>query len=539
MRDEDLQRNTPTPQPRSGSNEPEVVLPGADALADLTAVPTSPAPSRGQTRDTQGFYDSLRAAHMTSRQEVNDTASSDTADNPKQNPAATHPADPAAVGMRAADPGRDATDPRPALRPTAVSAADDHRQPGAPSPHGEGTYSRAYIAAADEEDDVDRVAGLVLASDGVLHTLDGDQANQGNHRKPDSTTSEAHSLSVHAQQDAAPGVAGATGAAITVAGVASAAGAAGAATVHSGGAGVDRSRGYSTDNDLIAAAHTDAIGDDDQAAVADTTSATTPDANLTGVVAAPLLDSAETTGAEQPAGDEVAETDDTAGEDTTGGGLPLRGIAMVLIAAGVFFGAWALMTMGGGDTTDDAATTAQQSNSTNATTGAARGGQAAPQPTQPGQPPASQANTTPGAAAPRADEAAPGETPQQPTTPGDPAQPAAPAPGQPATAPGAPVDPVGIAAQRRVPVAVQNNSLVNGWANETADQLAKAGWTIGEVGNLPGYAFPETTVLFTPGNKLEEATAASVAAELGAVTAARDGDNPGMPPGVVVVLAGR
>ena len=88
------------------------------------------------------------------------------------------------------------------------------------------------------------------------------------------------------------------------------------------------------------------------------------------------------------------------------GGLPLRGLAMVLIAVAVMLGLWALYSMTSGDDDSTVASESKQENSTGSTIGAAPEGSAGPDAAgsrAPGAPGASE-----GASAP-APAPAPGE----------------------------------------------------------------------------------------------------------------------------------
>ncbi|MFD2456383.1 LytR C-terminal domain-containing protein [Corynebacterium mendelii] len=237
------------------------------------------------------------------------------------------------------------------------------------------------------------------------------------------------------------------------------------------------------------------------------------------------------------AGGAVAPAPAGAGGGTPKQKPPLRGLAMILLAVAVILLAWALYQFLRGQDDSPAGVTG-----TTAVTTAPAATTATPATAQPGDPAPAPA---PGSAAAPGDPAAPAPDPAgAEAAPGAPAPAPAPAPGAPpapAPAPGAPPAPAPVdpAAVKQLPVAVMNNSTVNGLAAATADDLRGKGWTIGEVGNLPGYAFDRTTVLFTPGNPVEEQAARDLAATLGGIAAAREGDNPGMPPGVVVALVAR
>lgn len=199
--------------------------------------------------------------------------------------------------------------------------------------------------------------------------------------------------------------------------------------------------------------------------------------------------------------------EEAAGATTVGGGeaagVPLRGLAMVLIFIGVILAAWGvyhLMSRDQGDALDQAAS----STAATAPAEADRAGDDAGRPGAPGEP-------APG-------EPAPGE----------------PAPGEPAPAAPAPVD------RARVHVQVLNNGVVAGRAEQTAGELGGQGWGNVEHGNLPDteYRVEADTVFFTPGDAAEEAAARELAESRGPgwVVAERPAELAGQPAGLLVVL---
>lgn len=90
---------------------------------------------------------------------------------------------------------------------------------------------------------------------------------------------------------------------------------------------------------------------------------------------------------------------------------------------------------------------------------------------------------------------------------------------------------------RSAPVRVLNNSMVAGLASTTAADLVARGWTNTSTGNYAATTLEATTVYYgsAPG---DEATAAAVASDIGAVTAPMI---PGLGDGsgIVVVVTGR
>lgn len=166
--------------------------------------------------------------------------------------------------------------------------------------------------------------------------------------------------------------------------------------------------------------------------------------------------------------------------------LPLRGMAMILIAVAVLLAAWGVYSMTrekASDTTVTAESTTTQM----------------PRPQQP---------TTTTAAQPP-------QTVQQTTA---------------APAPHAEVK----------KVHVLNNSTIQGLAAGVADKLKHEGWDLGEVGNFPDGAVPQNTVYFTPENAAAEHAARKLAERVGGVAVPRADNLPGGtedPNTVVLVLA--
>ncbi|MEU1986315.1 LytR C-terminal domain-containing protein [Nocardia sp. NPDC019395] len=174
------------------------------------------------------------------------------------------------------------------------------------------------------------------------------------------------------------------------------------------------------------------------------------------------------------------------------GGPPLRATAMVLIALAIVFAGLGAMSLSSADS--DTADNAEGAGSSSATAAPA-----APRVTGP-------------AAAPTT--AAAGSTTAGATT----------------TAAAGEVD-------RSTPIQVLNNSLVAGLASTTANQLAARGWTNTSTGNYAATTLTATTVYFGD-EPADQATAAAVAADLGATTAPMvPGVGDGS--GVVVVVTGR
>ncbi|MEU1954596.1 LytR C-terminal domain-containing protein [Nocardia rhamnosiphila] len=176
------------------------------------------------------------------------------------------------------------------------------------------------------------------------------------------------------------------------------------------------------------------------------------------------------------------------------GGPPLRATAMVLIALSIVFAGLGAMSLSSADSesSDNAESTAASS-----TTALA----------------APRAGTTT-AAAPTTAAVESGTTTAAPST----------------TAAAGGVD-------RSAPVRVLNNSMVAGLASTTANELTARGWTNTSTGNYAATTLENTTVYYGPA-PADEATAAAVAADIGATTAPMI---PGLGDGsgVVVVVTGR
>ncbi|MDZ5309868.1 LytR C-terminal domain-containing protein [Corynebacterium diphtheriae] len=168
--------------------------------------------------------------------------------------------------------------------------------------------------------------------------------------------------------------------------------------------------------------------------------------------------------------------------------LPLRGIAMILIAVALMLGAWGVYSV-----------TSDNSSSAPKTSTAETSEQT---PAEKSAPQAPAASDTPVPSDAPGESAAPAEK-----TPAD----------KPADKP---------AAERPVPVRVLNNSTVQGLAAQVADTLRSHGIDVVEVGNLPDAVVPETTVFYPAGH---QAQAQKIADQLHAVIAQHDN------PDIVVV----
>ncbi|PSA75147.1 LytR C-terminal domain-containing protein [Corynebacterium diphtheriae] len=173
--------------------------------------------------------------------------------------------------------------------------------------------------------------------------------------------------------------------------------------------------------------------------------------------------------------------------------LPLRGIAMILIAVALMLGAWGVYSV-----------TSDNSSSAPKTSTAETSEQT---PAEKSAPQAPAASDTPAPSDAPGESAALGEK-----APAD----------KPADKPAADKP----AAERPVPVRVLNNSTVQGLAAQVADTLRSHGIDVVEVGNLPDAVVPETTVFYPAGH---QAQAQKIADQLHAAIAQHDN------PDIVVV----
>lgn len=201
------------------------------------------------------------------------------------------------------------------------------------------------------------------------------------------------------------------------------------------------------------------------------------------------------------------------------GGLPLRGLAMVLIAVAVMLGLWALYSMTSGDDDSTVASESKQENSTGSTIGAAPEGSAGPD--------------AAGSRAPSASEgaSAPAPAPGEGDAAGDSAASGAADEGAAAEGGAAAGEENAHSAARDrndIKVSVLNNSGEVDKAKKEADSLKGGGFKVGYVGNLPGdvLTVPKTTVFFPEGDASAEALAKEVAARYQADIAPMNRDLP-------------
>lgn len=190
-------------------------------------------------------------------------------------------------------------------------------------------------------------------------------------------------------------------------------------------------------------------------------------------------------------------------------GLPLRGMAMILIAVALLLAAWGAYSM----TRDDNA----QDVTVNAT-------------------------NTPAAATPAVGQQATGSASAPATAPSAAAASAGSTDSAAASASPAAAAPNATAGQASdyTTVHVLNNSTVQGLAADVADQLKAKGFTPGEVGNYADDVVPENTVYFPAGNAAAEQAARELADRVGGIAAVRPDNLPAgtdSPNSLVLVLA--
>ena len=182
-------------------------------------------------------------------------------------------------------------------------------------------------------------------------------------------------------------------------------------------------------------------------------------------------------------------------ENQSSSGLPLRGLAMVLIAVAVLLAMWGLYasTQNSSDTADGAGSATSADTTAVATA-----------PGQSASPEADRDATTTDDADTDAD-AADAEAREEDV---EKQQPPAP---RPAPAP------------EPERLNVLNNSTVPNLAAQVADRLREDGFEVGEVGNLADHILPETTVFFQPGNAAAEQRARELADRRGGVAREYEG----------------
>lgn len=203
-------------------------------------------------------------------------------------------------------------------------------------------------------------------------------------------------------------------------------------------------------------------------------------------------------------------------------GMPLRGVAMVLIAVAVMLGLWGLYSLSFGGSDKESTSATSDATATAPTQGGSPTASSSASPAAPAGDGASNTQDNEGGQAP-----APAATDEQ-----------APAAGG-GTGAGA-----GTAQRDRadIKVAVLNNSGESGKANVEAERLKGDGFNVGYVGNLPGdiRTVPKTTVFYPGGDADAESLAREVAAFYQADATPIEGEFPAEATadnGVIVALA--
>lgn len=226
------------------------------------------------------------------------------------------------------------------------------------------------------------------------------------------------------------------------------------------------------------------------------------------------------------------------------GGVPKRGLAMILIAVALLLALWAVyaLTKGGADNqaaNDPAGQSVQNQNDPNA-----QGQNGA------GQNGAGQNPNDPNAQNPNgANQNGAGQNPNDPNAQNQNAadQHGADQNGtgqnrQPGAAADAPAGPNNPMTRENMTVNIYNNSAVSNLAERVSGQARENGFNLGEVGNIPGEnaIFEQNTVLFDPNTPGAEDRARELADTIGGIALANDDRVPAeakKPGSVTVVLA--
>lgn len=183
--------------------------------------------------------------------------------------------------------------------------------------------------------------------------------------------------------------------------------------------------------------------------------------------------------------------------------LPLRGLAMILIAVAILLVVWGIFAT----VSDDGDDTAQTTNAIPETT-LVPPHEGDPQAIDPADPAQDQDPANPEQEAAQEDEAAADAAAEQQ----DP-------------------DP------RSYQVDVLNNSMVQGLAADVSSQLEASGWNVAEVGNYSSGVVPQNTVYFDAQQPGAETAAREIADQIGGVAVAQDANTVNSNT-LVVVLAG-
>lgn len=199
------------------------------------------------------------------------------------------------------------------------------------------------------------------------------------------------------------------------------------------------------------------------------------------------------------------------------GGVPKRGLAMILIAVALLLALWGVYAMTKGGSDDQAANdpASQSAQDPNAQNGQAQQGQQSQQ----NQPQADLNNPN----AQQGQEQ--GQQNQQNQNPNDPnAQNRQPGQGGTQGNGAAPVGANNPMTAENETVNIYNNSAMQDFANRVAAQANEKGMKVGEVGNIPGESaiFEQNTVLYDPATPGAEDRARELADKVGGIALAND-----------------
>lgn len=201
--------------------------------------------------------------------------------------------------------------------------------------------------------------------------------------------------------------------------------------------------------------------------------------------------------------DAASDSRTESGSRMAAAAVPVRGIAMIILAVGLMLLAWGVYSM--------------VNNSAQPTLASQNKGQNQVAPAAPTQKPAQSPAGLPG----QLPSQSPAVAPQTPVV----------------QTPGASASPAPAATSGETPkVYALNNSTVQGLANRMAEDIKKMGFTQVESGNFPNEVLPHSVVYFTPGDAAEEQAARKIADQLKITAQPRIDALKGHPAGVVLVI---
>lgn len=222
-------------------------------------------------------------------------------------------------------------------------------------------------------------------------------------------------------------------------------------------------------------------------------------------------------GAATAAGAAGAGTGTGSSTAAAAGGVPKRGLAMILIAVALLLALWGVYAMTKGDSDDQAANdpASQSAQDPNAQNGQAQQGQQNQTQADPNNPNAQQGQ----------EQGQQGQQNQNPNDPNDPnAQNRQPGQGGTQGNGAAPVGANNPMTAENETVNIYNNSAMQDFANRVAAQANEKGMKVGEVGNIPGESaiFEQNTVLYDPATPGAEDRARELADKVGGIALAND-----------------